>query len=69
MQAVEVNLAQGRLAAAAHASSQLSEMVEGLTAHHRVHGVHMRLRVEALAGRWDAVTPLTSTAERAVEAN
>jgi hypothetical protein len=44
-------------------------MVEGLTAHHRVHGMHMRLRVETLAGRWDAVRPLTSAAERAVEAN
>ena len=42
-------------------SSQLTEMVEGLTAHHRLHGIHMRLRVEALAGRWDAVRPLTAT--------
>ena len=69
IQSVEVNLAQGRLSAATRASSMLTAMVEGLTAHHRVHGVHMRLRVETLAGRWDAVRPLTSTAERAVEAN
>jgi tetratricopeptide (TPR) repeat protein len=69
MQAVEVNLVQGRLSAAEHASTQLSEMVEGLTAHHRVHGVHCRLRVETLAGRWNVVRPLTAMAERAVEAN
>jgi len=69
MQAVEVHLAQGRLTAAAHASSLLSEMVEGLTAHHRVHGVEMRLRVDMLAGRWGAVRPQTATTEHAVEAN
>ena len=69
MQAIEVALVQGRLPAATHASSMLSEMVEGLTVHHRLHGVYMRLRVETLAGRWDAVRQLTSAAERAVEAN
>ncbi len=69
MQSVEVNLAQGRLAEAARASSQLMEMVEGLTAHHRLHGIATRVRVETLSGRWDAVRPLTSPAERAVEAN
>ena len=69
MQAVEVNLAQGRLSAASHASTQLTEMVEGLTAHHRLHGMHMRIRVETLAGRWEAVRRLTFVAERAVEAN
>ena len=69
MQAANVNLAQGRLPAAARASSQLTEMVEGLTAHHRLHGVSMRLRVDIIAGRWDAITPLTAMTERAVEAN
>ena len=69
MQAVEVNLALGRLSAAANRSSQLTEMVEGLTAHHRMHALQARLRVEALAGRWAAVRPLTATAERTVDAN
>ena len=69
MQAVNVNLAQGRLPAAAHASRQLTEMVNGLTAHHRLHGVSMRLHLETLAGRWDAVRPLTPATEEAVEAN
>ena len=69
MQAIEVDLAQGRLSAAARASSQLAEEVEGLTVHHRVHGVHMRLRVEVLAGRWSAVRSLSSWAAQAVDAN
>ena len=69
MQAIEVNLAQGRLSAAAQASSELVEMVAGLTAHHRLHGIYLRLRVEALSGRWDAVRPLTPAAEQAAEAN
>ena len=69
MQAVEVELAQGRLSAAERASSQLAEKVEGLTPHHRVHGVHMQLRVEVLAGRWDTVRSLSPKAERSVEAN
>ncbi len=69
MQAIEIALVQGRVPAALQTSSMLSEMVDGLTVHHRLHGVYMRLRVETLAGRWDAVRHLTSTAERAVEAN
>jgi class 3 adenylate cyclase len=69
MQASEINFAQGRPAAAARAGALLSEMTEGLTAHHRLHGVVMRLGVEILAGRWDAVRPLAAIAEAAVEAN
>jgi hypothetical protein len=69
MQAVEVDLAQCRLSAAARASSQLAETVEGLTAHHRVHGIHMQLRVDVLAGRWDAVKSLSPRVEHAVNAN
>ena len=69
MQAVEINLAQGRLSAAERDASLLAEMVEGLTPHHRLHGVFIQLRVATLAGRWDAVDPLTAYAERAVEAN
>jgi class 3 adenylate cyclase len=69
MQAVEVELAQGRLTSAALMSALLTEMVEGLTVHHRVHGVHMQLRVDVLAGRWSAVRSLSSGAQRAVDAN
>jgi hypothetical protein len=45
------------------------ELVEGLTPHHRLHGVDTRIRVETLAGRWGEVRALTSPAEQAVEAN
>jgi tetratricopeptide (TPR) repeat protein len=69
MSAVEINLVTGRLAAATRASTLFEEMVEGLTPHHRLHGVDSRVRVETLAGRWDAVQELTSLAERAVEEN
>jgi len=69
MQASEVNFAQARPAAAARAGLLLSEMAEGLTAHHRLHGVVTRLSVETLAGRWGAVKPLAAMAETAVEAN
>jgi class 3 adenylate cyclase len=69
MQAVEVNLAQGRFPEASRASSELSKMVEGLTPHHRLHGIHMRIRVELLAGRWDAVAALAEAAAKAIEAN
>jgi len=44
-------------------------MVQGLTPHHRVHGVARRIDVETLAGRWDDVRGLATDAERAVEAN
>ena len=39
MSAIEVDLATGRLPAAARMSALLMEMVEGLTPHHRLHGV------------------------------
>ena len=69
MQATDVNLAQGRWSDAAQAGSLLAEMVEGLTPHHRLHGLFMQIRVATLAGQWEAMTPLTSSAEGAVEAN
>jgi hypothetical protein len=69
MSAVAVNLATGRLPAAARASTMLVEMVEGLTPHHRLHGFDVRIHLESLAGRWPAVHDMTSRSEEAVEAN
>ncbi len=69
LQAIEGSLAQGRLSAAAHATALLVEMVEGLTAHHRVHGVDAQVRIAAVAGRWDAARLLIPAADKAVEAN
>lgn len=48
---------------------QLEQMVDGLTAHHRLHGVANRVSVETLDGRWETVRELTPLVERAVEAN
>jgi hypothetical protein len=69
MQASEVALAQARLADAADIASKLEALVEGLTPHHRLHGVFVRLRVETLACGWDAIRAQTPVAEAAVEAN
>ena len=55
--------------AAARDSVLLMELVEGLTPHHRLHGVDTRIRVETLAGRWGEVRALIAPAEQAVEAN
>jgi len=68
-QVVAANLAQGRLAAADEACVQLTRTVAGLTAHHRLHGVEMRLWVEALAGRWEEVARLAPSIVAAVEEN
>ena len=44
-------------------------MAQGLTPHHRLHGMHTRLLTEMIGGRWDDVQALTPQAEYAVEAN
>jgi class 3 adenylate cyclase/tetratricopeptide (TPR) repeat protein len=69
MTAVSLHLAAGRPSDAMRASELLDEMVQGLTAHHRLHGVHMRLLIEMISGRWDNLRALTPEAERAVVAN
>jgi len=69
MNSVDVDLVTGRLEAASRSSAMLEELVAGLTPHHRLHGVHVRVRMESLAGRWDVVWKMTSRAETAVEAN
>jgi class 3 adenylate cyclase len=69
MTAVSLHLAAGKLPDAIRASELLDAMVQGLTPHHRLHGMHMRLLVDMIAGRWDDLRALTPQAERAVEAN
>ena len=69
MSAVEVNLARGRIAAAERSSTLLVEMVEGLTPHHRLHGVDMEVRIASLTGRWQRVQEVATQAELAVGAN
>jgi class 3 adenylate cyclase len=69
MTAVSLHLASGRLSEANRASQLLREMVQGLTPHHRLHGIHARVLIEIISGRWDDLLALTPEAERAVEAN
>jgi len=69
MTAVSLHLAAGRPSDAIRASELLDEMVQGLTPHHRLHGVHMRLLIEMISGRWDNLRALTPEAEHAVVAN
>jgi class 3 adenylate cyclase len=69
MTAIEIDLATGRMAEARRTAALLVDMVEGLTPHHRLHGVGSLVRVETLMGRWDAVRSLTSRTEQAVTAN
>ena len=69
MTAVELALARGRLAAAGRLCALFVEMVEGLTPHHRLHGVNMQIRVDTLAGRWERVQETARQSELAVAAN
>ena len=69
MTAVSLHLASGRLSEANRASELLQDMVEGLTTHHRLHGMHARLLIAMIGGRWEDLRALTPQAERAVEAN
>jgi class 3 adenylate cyclase len=69
MTAVSLHVSAGRLSEATRASELFGEMVRGLTPHHRLHGMHARLLIEMIGGRWDELRALTPQAERAVEAN
>jgi hypothetical protein len=69
MTEVSLHLAAGRPSEATRASELLDGMVQGLTPHHRLHGVHMRLLIEMMAGHWANLRALTPAAERAVDAN
>jgi len=67
--AILVYLGAGRFADASRAVALLEKASEGLTPHHRVHGIANRVDVATLAGRWDEVWQLTARVEPAVEAN
>ncbi len=69
MSGVNINLETGRLSQARELSLRLQEMVAGLTPHHRLHGVAVRIDVEAWAGYWETVRELTPSVEQVVEAN
>jgi hypothetical protein len=48
---------------------RLEETAQGLTVHHRVHGLGNRVRLESLLGRWDEVLQLAPRIRKAVEPN
>jgi class 3 adenylate cyclase len=59
----------GRMADARAIVARMEETVAGLTPHHRVHGLGMRMRLEAAVGDWKTLRGLTQRVEDAVEAN
>ena len=67
--AISLYLGAGRFVDADRAVTFLEEETEGLTPHHRVHGIANRVDVATLAGRWEDVHQLTARVEPAVEAN
>jgi class 3 adenylate cyclase len=62
-------LGVGRLSDARALTEKLERTTAGLTPHHRVHGLEMRMRLERAVGAWDVVRGLSGRAEDAVEAN
>ena len=67
--AMVVYTALGRLAEARRVARLNDEINSLLTAHHRVHGVAARARVDELCGRWQAIRELQWDAESRVAAN
>jgi hypothetical protein len=59
----------GRMADARAIVASMEETVAGLTPHHRVHGLGMRMRLEAAVGDWKTLRGLTQRVEDVVEAN
>jgi class 3 adenylate cyclase len=67
--AVEARLAAAAFAEARQAVELLEEESQGLTVHHRMHGIGQHVDVEAACGRWEAICDITSPTEAVVEAN
>ncbi|MEP7158224.1 MAG: adenylate/guanylate cyclase domain-containing protein [Chloroflexota bacterium] len=65
----QLYMTAGRLVDAREMTTLMQETVAGLTPHHRVHGLAMRLVLESAVGDWQAVRELTQQTEAAVEAN
>ena len=67
--AIPPAVANGRLDEARALSVKHAAIVEPLSAHHRLHGVAVRLEIEEAAGGWDYVLDVAPGTEAAVEAN
>jgi hypothetical protein len=62
-------VATGQLSDARRLAGEHREVVDPLSAHHRVHGVAVLLETEEAAGGWDAALALAPRTEAAVDAN
>lgn len=62
-------LGAGRFHDARRLVARSDELAARLSAHHRMHGVALRVEAEELAGDWAAIRALTPAAEEAVAAN
>lgn len=68
-QTADLHVNGGRLGEARILTSQVEEVVSGLTPHHRVHGLALRMRLEVAVGDWQVAQALTPRIEGMVEAN
>jgi len=59
----------GRIADARIMVDQMEGTVAGLTPHHRVHGLEVRMNLDAAVGDWETLRALTRRAEDAAAAN
>ena len=67
--AIPPAVATGRLDEARTLSEKHVAIVQPLSAHHRLHGVAVRLEIEEAAGGWDYVLAVARGTEAAVDAN
>lgn len=65
----DLYLIVGRMADARDAAVRMEQAVAGLTPHHRVHGLGLRMRLEGALGEWETIRGLIPRIEEAVEAN
>jgi class 3 adenylate cyclase len=62
-------IAAARFSEARNSVALLEQEGQGLTVHHRVHGLGHHVELECMTGCWDEVRSLTTDMEAAVEAN
>ena len=67
--AIHSSCSTGRIAEARRLVAKHDAVVESLSAHHRLHGIAVRLEVEEVAGAWEAILELAPQTEAIVEAN
>jgi hypothetical protein len=66
---IDMYASAGRLDDARDSVERLEQEGQGLTIHHRVHGLGNRVSLGCLTGRWDDIRSRTADVQAAVEAN